>query len=328
MEKPLIITMGDPTGVGPEIIVKALLESRLDVISSPLIVAGDLAVLQRAARLYGVEAMVYGDALSLSGKSIQVMNLSELAAESLVYGAPDTACGVAMARYVDWAAEQCLAGRAAGLVTAPINKKAINDAGIEFPGHTELLADRCDVGKVVMMLAGKRLRVSLVTTHLALADVPEQLDRDRIVSTIRITEEALRSRFGIARPHLAVLALNPHAGEAGLFGREEEEIIAPAIKQARAEGIDASGPHSADTFFHFAAAGQYDAVICMYHDQGLIPLKLLHFEDGVNITLGLPIVRTSVDHGTAYDLAGTGKASCASLVAAIRMAEEMVGMRN
>jgi len=323
MENPLVITMGDPTGIGPEIIIKALLEGELDRFSCPLVVAGDLAILQRAARLLGVEPIVYGDVLSISGKSIQVMNLTELSAEEVEYGAPDHACGKAMARYIDWAAEQCLAGRAVGMVTAPINKKAINEAGVAFPGHTELLADRCDVSKVVMMLAGDRLRVCLVTTHIALADVPAHLTTAEIVSTIRIVNTELKTRFGIDQPRLAVLGLNPHAGESGLFGAEELNVIAPAIEAARAEGIAATGPHSADTLFHFAVEGQYDAVICMYHDQGLIPLKLLHFEDGVNVTLGLPIIRTSVDHGTAYDLAGTGKASCASLVAAIRMAEQM-----
>jgi len=323
MSKPLIITMGDPTGVGPEIIVKALLSGTLAG-SPPLLVAGDLGVLQRAARVFGAESRIDGERLVVNGRALAVRSLTHLAAEQLAYGQPDRDCGAAMAAYIDWAAAECLAGRASGLVTAPISKKAINAAGIAFPGHTELLAERCGVDKVVMMLAGAKLRVCLVTTHLALSEVPAVLTTAEILTTIRITDTSLRQQFGIERPRLAVLGLNPHAGEAGLFGDEEERIIAPAIAAAGAEGIDASGPHSADTLFHFAVAGHYDAVICMYHDQGLIPLKLLHFEDGVNVTLGLPIVRTSVDHGTAYDLAGTGKASCASLVAAIRMAGEMI----
>jgi 4-hydroxythreonine-4-phosphate dehydrogenase len=229
-----------------------------------------------------------------------------------------------MLDYIEWGCQVCRSGQAAGLVTAPINKAAIRSAGCNFPGHTELLAERCQVEKVVMMLAGARLRVCLVTTHLALSAVPATLSRAEIEATIRITDQALRDHFGVRTPKLAVLALNPHAGESGLFGDEEERLIVPAIAAARAAGIDASGPHSADTLFHFAARGAYDAVICMYHDQGLIPLKLLHFEDGVNVTLGLPIIRTSVDHGTAYDLVGTGTASSASLVAALRMAEKMV----
>jgi 4-hydroxythreonine-4-phosphate dehydrogenase len=174
-----------------------------------------------------------------------------------------------------------------------------------------------------MMLGGDRLKVCLVTTHLALKQVPQMLTTEEILATVRITDAAFRRFFGRPRPKVAVLALNPHAGEGGLFGDEEARLITPAIAAAQAEGIEASGPHSADTLFWFAARGDYDAVVCLYHDQGLIPLKLLHFEDGVNVTLGLPIVRTSVDHGTAYDLAGTGRASEASLVAAVRMAEEM-----
>jgi 4-hydroxythreonine-4-phosphate dehydrogenase len=179
-----------------------------------------------------------------------------------------------------------------------------------------------------MMLAGERLRVCLVTTHCALREVPQRLNAERILTTMRIVSSSLQRQFGLKKPRLAVLALNPHAGEGGLFGDEETRHIAPAIAAARSEGILASGPHSADTLFWFAAQGEYDAVICMYHDQGLIPLKLLHFDDGVNVTLGLPIVRTSVDHGTAYDLAGTGQASPASLVAAVWMAAEMAGKQE
>jgi 4-hydroxythreonine-4-phosphate dehydrogenase len=233
-----------------------------------------------------------------------------------------------MAGYVDWAAEECLTGDAAAMVTAPINKAAIRAAGIKFPGHTELLADHCGVNRVVMMLAGERLKVCLVTTHIPFDLVSQQLNKDAILETIRITDTALRCDFGLKQPRLAVLALNPHAGESGLFGDEESLLIAPAITAAIAEGIDASGPHSADTLFHFAVQGDYDAVICMYHDQGLIPLKLLHFDDGVNVTLGLPIIRTSVDHGTAYDIAGTGRASCASLIAALQMAEQMADSKT
>jgi 4-hydroxythreonine-4-phosphate dehydrogenase len=228
-----------------------------------------------------------------------------------------------MADYISWACDACIDGDAAGMVTAPINKQALRAAGTEFPGHTELLADRCQVDEVVMMLAGARLRVCLVTTHCALREVPQRLTAERILTTMRIAATALQQQFGLEHPRLAVLALNPHAGEGGLFGDEEKRHIVPAIETARDEGLAVSGPHSADTLFWFASQGQYDAVICMYHDQGLIPLKLLHFEDGVNVTLGLPIVRTSVDHGTAYDLAGTGQASSASLIAAVRMAAEM-----
>ena len=326
--KPLLLTMGDPTGVGPELIVKAWLDGEFDGSQRPLQVVGDIAVLQKAGDIFGVEIVAErqaGDSclLRCAERTLSLVRCSELNAEGLTYGRPDRLCGRAMADYVEYAAARCLDGSAAGMVTCPLNKAAINAAGVNFPGHTELLAERCDVEKVVMMLAGAKLKVCLVTTHLPYAEVPRVLSSQEILQTIRISEQTLRLHFGVQKPKLAVLALNPHAGESGLFGDEEARMIAPAIEQAQAEGIEADGPHSADTLFHFAVRGSHDAVICMYHDQGLIPLKLLHFEDAVNVTLGLPIVRTSVDHGTAYDLAGSGKASTTSLVAAIQMAEQM-----
>ena len=326
--KPLLITMGDPSGVGPELIVKALLNGELDRFERPFQVVGDAAVLRRAAKIFNCQAELEQHSheswtLHCGERSLQIVNLSYLDEEKVIYGQPQFACGRAMADYVEWAVARCLVGLAAGMVTCPINKAVINQAGVKFPGHTELLAERCGVEKVVMMLAGAKLKVALVTTHLAYREVPQQLSPSEILQTIHITDQSLRNQFGIKHPKLAVLSLNPHAGENGLFGDEEERLIIPAIEQAKGYGINASGPHSADTLFHFAARGDYDAVICMYHDQGLIPLKLLHFEDGVNVTLGLPIIRTSVDHGTAYDLAGSGKANTASLIAAIKMAEEM-----
>ncbi len=326
--KPLLITMGDPTGVGPELIIKALLEGRFERVRTPLLVVGDPQVLLRAGQVFEIASEVRQLAagrleMRIDGRSLQLQPVSRLDADRLRYGQPDNACGRAMATYVEWAVARCLEGSAAGMVTCPINKAAINAAGVRFPGHTELLAERCGVKKVVMMLAGERLKVCLVTTHLAYREVPEALSTAEILETIRLTDRSFRDQFGLSEPRIAVLALNPHAGEGGLFGDEEERLIRPAIEAARAAGIAADGPHSPDTLFHFAAQGTYDAVVCMYHDQGLIPLKLLHFEDAVNVTLGLPIVRTSVDHGTAYNLAGTGKASTASLVAAINMAEQM-----
>lgn len=331
MVKPLVITMGDPTGVGPEIIVRAVSSGALHAIDRPLLVAGDPGVLLRAAAVCGcagrwqpgsLQALADGE-LRLGEQALPVRSLSELDLSQQRFGLPGISSGRAMADYIEWACDACIAGDVAGMVTAPINKAALQAAGVSFPGHTELLAARCQVDEEVMMLAGDKLRVCLVTTHCALAEVPQRLSAERILTTLRITAASLRGQFGLKAPRLAVLALNPHAGEEGLFGDEEARHILPAITAARAEGIDASGPHSADTLFWFATQGQYDAVICMYHDQGLIPLKLLHFDDGVNVTLGLPIVRTSVDHGTAYDLAGTGQASPASLVAAIKMADGM-----
>ena len=331
MLKPLIITMGDPTGVGPEIIVRALAEGAFEGLAHPLIVAGDLDVLQRAVSVCGYEFRhrqgsslpLATDELVIGSHLLPLRVLSRLDLVQQQFGKPEISSGRAMADYIQWACDACVAGNVAGMVTAPINKEVLRAAGVAFPGHTELLADRCQVGEVVMMLAGEKLRVCLVTTHCALREVPQRLNAERILTTMRIAASSLKRQFGIKNPRLAVLALNPHAGEGGLFGDEEAQHIAPAIEAARSEGILASGPHSADTLFWFASQGKYDAVICMYHDQGLIPLKLLHFDDGVNVTLGLPIVRTSVDHGTAYDLAGTGQASPASLVAAVKMAAEM-----
>ncbi|SDL81041.1 4-hydroxythreonine-4-phosphate dehydrogenase [Geoalkalibacter ferrihydriticus] len=329
MMQPLLITQGDPTGVGPEIILKALLAGTFDALRRPLVVAGDVAILRQAAAIYGQSCEIApGEGLAthrlrLGERELGVAALSKLDPLRLKYGAPDAACGQAMLDYIEWACARCLAGEAAGIITAPINKAAIRAAGGDFPGHTELLAARCAVEKVVMMLAGERLRVALVTTHLALREVPSALTTESLLQTLRITHAHLQRFFALPKPRLAVLALNPHAGESGLFGDEETRIIAPAIAAAQAEGLAADGPHSADSLFHFASQGSHDAVICMYHDQGLIPLKLLHFDDAVNLTLGLPIVRTSVDHGTAYDLAGSGRASHASLAAAVRLAAQM-----
>ncbi|MDY6847775.1 MAG: 4-hydroxythreonine-4-phosphate dehydrogenase PdxA [Geoalkalibacter sp.] len=334
MQKPLIITMGDPTGIGPEIIVKALLAGSFDGLSHPVVVAGDPHVLQQAATTFHQQAQIKASCgpadyeLRIGEKVLAVKALSHFDPLPVPGAAPDAAHGLAMAEYIEWACARCRDGNAAGMVTAPISKAAIRAAGYDFPGHTELLARRCGVERVVMMLAGARLRVSLVTTHLPLRAVPQALSRQEIFTTLRITDGDLKRYFGLKSPRIAVTALNPHAGEGGLFGDEEQRLIEPAVREAQAAGIDAQGPFSADTLFHFAVQGRYDAVVCMYHDQALIPLKLLHFDDGVNLTLGLPIVRTSVDHGTAHDIAGTGTASADSLVAAVLMAARMADEKS
>ena len=327
MEKPVIaVTMGDPSGIGPEIVAAALADPAVGSAARPLVI-GDRAAMERGIAVAGV---------SLSMESLQgslppaeprpgVLYLRELSAltpDDMRYGKPGAAGGDASFRYICEAARLCLSGQAAAMATAPINKESMNRAGHHYPGHTELLAELSGCKDVVMMLAGDRLRVTLVTIHEALSRVPELVTYERVLSTIRITHDSL-CRWFCKSPRIAVLALNPHCGEGGLFGDEEALTIAPAIAAARAAGIDAVGPLSADTLFHFAAAGGWDAVVCMYHDQGLIPLKLLHFDDGVNVSLGLPIIRTSVDHGTAYDLAGTGRASTASMRAALLLAARM-----
>ncbi len=326
---PIIaITMGDPCGIGPEIIIKALQSPEVAEICVPVVI-GDRLALERALSVCGSalkisEIATVEDARTVTEGSIPLLALSHLAEGEMAYGAPSVAAGDAVYRYICHAASLCLDGRVSAMTTAPISKESMHRAGHDYPGHTELLAELCGTDNFVMMLAGDLLRVSLVTIHEALADVPRFVTFDQVLKTIRITAEGVARLTGKVAPKLAVLALNPHCGEGGKFGTQETEIIIPAIRAARREGIDAEGPLSADTLFHFARQGGYDGVVAMYHDQGLIPLKMLHFDDAVNITLGLPIVRTSVDHGTAYNLAGTGKASESSLLAAIRMAAGMV----
>ena len=332
MEKPLIaVTMGDPSGVGPEVIAKALAMPEIQGICRTLVL-GDPAAMERALSLTGsrLTLRIVADAAvptAFSANAINLLPLSHLSLDDMEFGRPSRAAGDAMFRYIEEAVRLCLGGEAAAMATAPINKEALNRAGHKYPGHTELLAEMTGTKDFVMMLAGERLRVALVTIHEAVADVPRLLTPDRILSTIRIVHRDV-DRYFKRNPRLAVLALNPHCGEGGLFGVEEKNVIAPTVDAARREGIDAVGPLSADTLFHFAVHGEYDAVVCMYHDQGLIPLKLLHFDDGVNITLGLPIIRTSVDHGTAYNLAGTGKASELSMAAAIRTAAWMAKIKS
>ncbi|OGR50296.1 MAG: 4-hydroxythreonine-4-phosphate dehydrogenase PdxA, partial [Desulfobacula sp. RIFOXYB2_FULL_45_6] len=228
--------------------------------------------------------------------------------------------GIAMQEYVTRGIDLALSRKIDGLVTCPITKKALNLAGSEFHGHTELLAHRTGTKEYAMMLAGKMLKVVLVTIHIPLAQVPAALSREGIIEKIRLTHTSLKKRFNIQKPRIAVAGLNPHSGEASMFGREEEDIIIPAVRSSQKEGFDVHGPLPPDTVFYHAVQGRYDVVVCMYHDQGLIPFKLIHFKDGVNTTLGLPIIRTSVDHGTAYDIAWKGIADPSSLMEAVKMA--------
>lgn len=330
-QAPLVaVTMGDPSGIGPEIIVKAL--ARDDTRTRcRLLVLGARGALERALAVTGVNLDIRSVGSDLSHQweegTLYLREVAALQPNEMEFGHPSLAGGEAAYRCIAEAARLCQAGIAEGMATAPINKEALNRAGYHYPGHTELLAELTATDDYVMMLAGKRLRVALVTIHVALAEVPRLVTQERVLATIRITHRDVQ-RYFRRDPRIAVLALNPHCGEGGLFGDEERTAIAPAVAAARREGIDAIGPLSADTLFHFAAQGEYDAVVCMYHDQGLIPLKLLHFDDGVNVTLGLPIIRTSVDHGTAYNLAGTGAASERSMAAAMEMATEMALVRR
>jgi 4-hydroxythreonine-4-phosphate dehydrogenase len=323
--RPLIgITMGDPCGIGPEIIVRALADAAVYDRCRPLVI-GDVDVLTRAAGVVGLAPACHPVDHPEAGKYvpglIDVLNPAGSFAGPVAWGRPTPETGRVMATYIITAVDLAAAGRISAMVTAPINKEALKLGGSRYAGHTEMIAERLGCVRYAMMLAGKRLRVVLVTIHIPLSRVPAALTREKVRATLEITAESLKNRFGLPTPAIAVAGLNPHAGEGGLFGDEEARVILPAMNDAaEATGLTFSGPLPPDTVFVAAAAGRYDAVVCMYHDQGLIPLKLLHFEDGVNTTLGLPIIRTSVDHGTAYDIAGTGRAGCASLRAAVDMA--------
>ena len=327
MPSPLIaITMGDPAGIGPEIIVKALGEKAAFARCRP-VVLGDEGILSYTARwlkarvtIKMIKEVEEGD---FKPGIINLIPLTNLSPEEVPLGAPQSRGGEAAYRYIERGVELARAGAVDALVTAPISKEALNAAGYPFPGHTELLAKMTGSEDQVMMLAGSTLRVALVTTHLPLREVPAALSREKITKTIETTSQGLKDYWGIKSPHLAVAGLNPHAGEGGLFGSEEQEVITPAIEDCRQKGMAIDGPLPPDSLFFRAASGQYDAVVSMYHDQGLIPLKLLHFRDGVNITLGLPIIRTSVDHGTGYDIAGQGTADPTSLINAILLASKM-----
>ncbi len=330
--------MGDPAGIGPEIIAMALTDIRIYEVCRP-IVLGDGAVLSTAiSRMARNGTDPLSNKLSINPVSapaqvlgkpgvVDLISLSDLDPETIKPGKPVVAGGKAMVNYILRAVDMALQDEIQGMVTAPISKVLMHQAGHKYDGHTQLIAEKTDTGDYVMMLAGARLRVVLVTIHCALKAVPDLLTVAGIHNTILITARALKEDFGLSRPRLAVAALNPHAGEEGLFGTEEQTIIEPAVLQARDHGVMVEGPFPADTLFHQAASGRFDAVVAMYHDQGLIPLKLLHFSDAVNVTLGLPIIRTSVDHGTAYDIAGTGCADPSSLKAAILMATEMARNR-
>jgi 4-hydroxythreonine-4-phosphate dehydrogenase len=316
------ITMGDPSGIGPEIIIKALANPEIYGICRP-VVLGDPGAL--SANLKGpgeasIREISEPSEAQGSKRKIDLLAISRLRKDSRLPGNPAVEAGEAMVKYIITAVEMARQGELAAMVTCPISKALMHKAGHHFDGHTQLISHLTGTNDYVMMLAGDRLRVALATAHRALKDIPAILDRGKIYRTIKITVEALQGDFGLDSPRLAVAALNPHGGESGLFGSEEEELINPAVERAKGEGYDVEGPFPADTLFHKAAAGHFDAVVAMYHDQGLIPLKLLHFSDAVNITLGLPIIRTSVDHGTAYDIAGMGVADSRSLEAAIRMA--------
>jgi len=335
-DKPIVLTMGDPAGIGPEIIVKAFLQ-RPELLRQ-VVVAGDVPTMQRALACVspscgaGLRLVSIGD-LSASKRvppgCMAVVQACDLA-QPVALGRVSAEAGRAAAQCIRFAAQAALGGQARAVVTAPIHKEALAAAGVGHPGHTEYLQAlaaehlRLRVADlpVRMMLSAPGLRTVLVSIHVSLRNAIEAVTQAQVLQTLRITAAHFQ-RCGMPAARIAVAGLNPHAGEGGLFGREEIETIAPAVAQAQREGINASGPHAPDTVFMRARQGEFDVVLAMYHDQGLIPVKLLGLEHGVNTTLGLPFVRTSPDHGTAFDLAGTGRASPASLLAALEAAQEV-----
>jgi len=312
------ITMGCPTGIGPEIILRYFADRSDQSLVQPVVI-GDIGVLEKCSAELGldVHCQLWSAGSPLPTGVLPVLSCSDLKPQSLRWGRPTQETARAMVGYIKKAVDLIGQGILDGMVTCPISKEAMQSAGFNYPGHTEMLAELTGTQNFAMMLAGKRLRVTLVTIHCPLSQVAGSLRKELIIGLIRITHQALIMDFALANPRIAVAGLNPHAGEKGLFGNEEISIIEPAVLEMRNDGIKVYGPFPPDTVFFKAAAGDYDAVVCMYHDQGLIPFKLLHFSDGVNVTLGLPLVRTSVDHGTAYDIAGKGIADPGSLSAAI-----------
>ncbi len=332
MTLPIIgITMGDPTGIGPEIIVKALSMEEPFQACRPIIF-GDGEVLSRAIRIQNLSAAMeviekIPEAGYLPGK-IFLLPVSRLDITSLRFGQPDRACGEAMVKYIEEAVKWVRRGALDAITTCPINKQAMNAAGYSFPGHTELLGHLAQASPVGMMFLGSKWKIVLVTTHLPLKDVSGSITASRILSTLRLADEGMKNYFGIPHPKMAVLGLNPHCGEQGLLGEEEKKEVIPAIAEAKSLGMDVEGPFPADSFFNLSSGSAFDAVISMYHDQGLIPIKMLDFKGAVNFTLGLPFIRTSVDHGTAYDLAGKGLADPTNLVKAVLAAANLSKLRR
>lgn len=323
---PLAVALGDPAGIGPEIVAKAWRDREFQALP-PFFAVGDARAV-KAVWDGPVAAIASPDeARRVFDEALPVLAVTD--SGEIVPGRPDDAGARCALDSLELATGLTRSGAAGGLVTGPVSKAQLYRVGFTHPGQTEFVAERCGIApeNTVMMLAGPTLRVVPVTTHIPLADVPQAISIELIVAKARVTARGLSRNFGIETPRLAFAGLNPHAGEGGAIGREEIDILEPAIRQLQAEGIDAVGPLAADTMFHTRARATYDAAICLYHDQALVPLKTLHFDEGVNMTLGLPIVRTSPDHGTAFGIAGQDLAEPGAMVAAIRMAGQTAEKR-
>jgi 4-hydroxythreonine-4-phosphate dehydrogenase len=330
MDAPLIaVTMGDPAGIGPEIIARTFAEEGFRNDSRAFVV-GDPAMLERAARLLDLPLRVNvirePEEAAFEVGAVDVLAVGELP-KDLPFGVLDARAGDAAFRYVEKATGLARSGRVAAIATAPLNKEAMHLAGHRYPGHTEILARLTGTEDYAMMLVTDELKVIHVSTHVSLREAIERVQPERELAVIRLAHASMR-RLGVENPKVAVAGLNPHAGENGLFGTEDAERIAPAIEEARTEGIEASGPHPPDTVLMRARRGVFDIVVVQYHDQGHIPVKLMGFDTGVNVTVGLPFFRTSVDHGTAFDIAGTGEADHASMRAALDLARTLAAAQD
>jgi 4-hydroxythreonine-4-phosphate dehydrogenase len=325
MDAPLIaVTMGDPAGIGPEVVARTFAEGGFRN-EKPALVVGDPGILERAAKLLElalrVNAISVPEEAAFEPGTVDVLAVGEVQ-KDLPFGELDARAGDAAFRYVQRATELASAGRVGAIATAPLNKEAMHLAGHEYPGHTEILAELTGTEDYAMMLVTDELKVIHVSTHVSLREAIERVKPERELAVMRLAHDALR-KLGVENPKVAVAGLNPHAGENGLFGAEDAEFIAPAVEVAREEGIEATGPWPPDTVLMRARRGEFDVVVVQYHDQGHIPVKLMGFDTGVNVTVGLPFFRTSVDHGTAFDIAGTGKADHASMRAAIDLARKL-----
>jgi len=323
--------MGDPAGIGPEVIAKALAKKDVHRLCRPIVI-GSGAVLEKTIRSLGLPLRVVSvsghDTAPTSPRAVMILDPLDRPLGRFKVGHVSAETGASAATFILKAVRLAETGCLDAVVTAPINKEAVNLAGYRYPGHTELLADVTKSREVGMMIVGGPLKIMFTTTHVAIRDLPDALTARGVERAIRLADRAMRDYFGVKKPRIGVAALNPHAGEGGLFGQDERKNILPASRRARQMGIQASDPLPADTLFAKAVRGDFDAVVAMYHDQGLIPLKMAAFGTCVNVTIGLPIIRTSVDHGTAFDIAGKGVADCGSLLEAIKLAARLATQRR
>lgn len=320
--KKIAITMGEPWGIGPEVIVRALQSGKISRSIVPVVI-GNVHVMWETVRMTGLPVRVRKITdLSNPAPEQGLINVLDIRSDLALTKGPSESSGIAVVKYIEKAVELALDKQVSAIVTGPISKESLKLAGAQWPGHTEMLAEFTRTKEYAMMFAGRKLKVMLCTIHIPLKDVPKKITERLVLRTIRLARTGIKM-LGTREPRIAVAGLNPHAGEAGIMGQEETNALIPAIEKSRQEGIDATGPYPPDVIFHKALKKEFDMIVCMYHDQGLIPFKMLEFEKGVNVTVGLPFIRTSPDHGTAFDIAWQNKADPSSMIEAIKLAGRM-----